>query len=72
MNVDKTISAIIVIIIIIGVIGVFYMLLNPNEVDNYTELYLLGQYGKAGDYPTNLSMEQKGNLTVAVVNHEQE
>lgn len=70
MNVDKTISVIILILIIFGIIGVFYIWLNPHEVDNYTEFYLLGQNGKAGDYPTNLTIGQKANLTMGIVNHE--
>ena len=70
MNVDRTISVVIVIILIIGAIGVFYLVLNPNPVEKYTEFYLLGQNGKASDYPTNLTWGEKGNLTVGVVNHE--
>jgi uncharacterized membrane protein len=70
MKVERLISIIIMIGIILGIIGIFYIILNPNEGDNYTEFYLLGTNGKAGDYPTNLSTNQKGNLTVGVVNYE--
>lgn len=70
MDYDRALSAIILIFLIIGVIGVFYMILNPSEVNNYSEFYLLGQSGKADNYPTNLSMGEKGNLTVGVINHE--
>ncbi len=70
MNVDRTISAIIMIIIIIGIIGVFYIFLNPTEAGNYTEFYLLGENGKASDYPTNLTLGQIGNLSIGIVNHE--
>lgn len=70
MNVDRTISVIILIFIIIGIIGIFYLWLNPHEVDSYSEWYLLGESGKAGDYPANLSVNQKANLTMGVINHE--
>jgi uncharacterized membrane protein len=70
MNVDRTISALIIIIIIIGIIGVFYISLHPIEAGNYTEFYLLGENGKASNYPTNLTIGQTGNLTIGVVNHE--
>ena len=69
MNLDRIISIIIVIALIIGTIGVFYIMSNPNP-EKFTEFYLLGQNGKASDYPTNLSMGETGNLTVGVVNHE--
>jgi len=70
MDFDRTISVIILIFLIIGFIGVIYIMLNPTEVGNYTEFYLLGQNGKAGDYPINLTVNQTGSLTVGVVNHE--
>jgi uncharacterized membrane protein len=70
MDIDRTISAIIMIILIIGSLGIVYMILNPTNGDDFTEFYLLGEDGKANDYPTNLSINQKGNLTVGVVNHE--
>jgi uncharacterized membrane protein len=70
MNVDRTLSLIIVIFLIIGVLGIFYIIFTPNENEKYTEFYLLGQSGKAGDYPTNLTTGESGNLTVGVVNQE--
>jgi uncharacterized membrane protein len=71
MNLDRTISAIIVILLIIGVIGVFYIMVNYDNGEKFTEFYLLGPGGKAGDYPTNLSTGQTGYVTVGIVNHEQ-
>ena len=70
MDVDRTLSIIIIIFIIIGLLGVVYIILTPNETEKYTEFYLLGENGKAGDYPTNLITGESGNLTVGVVNHE--
>lgn len=70
MNVDRTFSIIIGICLIIGIIGVIYIAYTPYEVGKYTEFYLLGQDGKAGAYPTNLTTDETGNLTVGIVNHE--
>ncbi len=70
MDLDRTISIIIVIILIMGLVGIVYITLNNNEEDKLTEFYLLGENGKANDYPTNLSVNQEGNLTVGVVNQE--
>jgi uncharacterized membrane protein len=70
MNVDRTLSIIIIIFLITGLLGIFYIILTPNETEKYTEFYLLGQNGKAGDYPTNLTTGDSSNLTIGVVNRE--
>ena len=70
MNVDRTISIIIGIFLIIGFIGIAYISSTPYEVDNYTEFYLLGPDGNAGNYPTNLTTGETGKLTLGIVNHE--
>ncbi|WP_338096989.1 DUF1616 domain-containing protein [Methanobacterium formicicum] len=70
MNVDRTLSIIIGIFLIIGIIGVVYISFTPYEVDNYTEFYLLGPDGNAGNYPTNLTTGETGKLTLGIVNHE--
>lgn len=70
MTLDRNISIVIMILLIIGVIGIFYITLNSHESEEFTEFYLLGPYGKAGDFPTNLTTSQTGNLTVGVVNQE--
>jgi uncharacterized membrane protein len=71
MNLDRIISAIILIIIIIGVIGIIYIVINPAPGEKFTEFYILGADGKAGNYPSNLSAGQVGTLIVGVVNREQ-
>ena len=70
MNVDRTISAVILIFIIIGVIGVVYLVLNPIPSEKFTEFYVLDVNGKAIDYPSNMSVGEKSNLTLVVVNRE--
>ncbi len=70
MNLDRTISAIIIFFIIMGVIGVFYLVLNPIPSEKFTEFYILDENGKAINYPSNLNPGEKGNLTVVVVNRE--
>jgi len=70
MNIDRTISAVILVFIIIGVIGVFYLVLNPIPSEKFTEFYVLDVNGKAIDYPSNMSVGEKSNLTVVVVNRE--
>lgn len=71
MNLDKKISIILIIVLIAAVAGVIYIILNPNPGEKFTEFYILGPDGKAGNYPTNLSAGQTGNVIVGIVNHEQ-
>lgn len=70
MNVDRTLSILIIIFLIIGLFGVLYIVFTPNEAEKYTEFYLLGQNGKAGSYPTNMTTGEEGNLTIGIINHE--
>lgn len=70
MNIDRLISLVIIIFLIIGSIGIFYIILNPSPTEKFTEFYLLGSNGTASDYPTNLSIGQKGNVNIGIVNHE--
>ncbi|HML04779.1 MAG TPA: DUF1616 domain-containing protein [Methanobacterium sp.] len=71
MNLDKKISIILLIILIAAVAGVIYIIINPNPGEKFTEFYILGPDGKAGNYPTNLTVGQTGNVIVGVINHEQ-
>lgn len=70
MNLDRSISAFILIFVIIGVIGIFYLVLNPIPSEKFTEFYILNSDGRAIDYPSNLNVGEKRNLTVVVVNRE--
>lgn len=70
MKVDKIISYILLISIIVAVAAVVYIIVNPSPGEKFTEFYILGPDGKAGNYPTNLSLNQSGNLTIGIVNHE--
>lgn len=70
MNIDRKISYILIIALIIALAGVIYMLINPSPSEKFTEFYILGADGKAGNYPTNLSLGENGTVTIGVVNHE--
>jgi uncharacterized membrane protein len=70
MDFDRTISIIIVIALIIGMIGVLYVILNPTKTEGFTEFYLLGPDGKAGNYPTNLTAGEVRNVIIGLVNYE--
>ena len=71
MKLDRIISTILLIIIIAGAIGVLYIVINPAPGEKFTEFYILGANGKAGNYPSNLTVGQEGKLIVGVINREQ-
>jgi len=71
MNFDKTLSTILIILLIAAVSATVYIIVNPNPGQKYTEFYILGAGDMAGNYPTNLSVNEAGNLTIGIVNHEQ-
>jgi uncharacterized membrane protein len=71
MNFDKKVSSILIILLVVAVIGTVYLIINPNPGQKFTEFYILGSGGKAGNYPTNLTLNENGNVTIGIVNHEQ-
>ncbi|WP_251328868.1 DUF1616 domain-containing protein [Haloplanus pelagicus] len=57
--------------LLVGLAGVVYVALTPQQAtDPYTEFYVLGDDGRAADYPTNLTVGERATVTVGVVNHE--
>jgi uncharacterized membrane protein len=71
MNFDKTVSIILIILLFAAVAATVYIIVKPNPGEKFTEFYILGTGDKAGNYPTNLSVNQSANITVGIVNHEQ-
>lgn len=69
-NLDKPLSIILIIALIIAVAATIYIVVFPQPGEKFTEFYILGPDGKAGDYPTNLSAHESGNITIGIVNHE--
>lgn len=67
---DKINLLIIVIFILLIVSMVAYMILSPKNDEQYTEFYILGSGGNASNYPTNLTVDQPGNVYVGIINHE--
>ncbi|KAF5068366.1 hypothetical protein DSECCO2_243960 [anaerobic digester metagenome] len=70
MTADKIVSTILIVLIILGVSAVIYIVFNPQPKEGFTELYILGENGKAGNYPINMSASETGKVTVGIVNHE--
>jgi uncharacterized membrane protein len=64
------VSLILLATLVVFIIITVYLIMNPVHGEPFTEFYLLGPDGKAGNYPTNLSEGQQGKVIIGVVNHE--
>ncbi len=71
MKFDKVVSLILLILLAASIVTVIYITVNPQSGEKFTEFYILGANGKAGDYPSNMTMGDTGNLTMGIVNREQ-
>lgn len=71
MKFDKVVSLILLILLAASIVAVIYITVNPQSGEKFTEFYILGENGKAGNYPSNLTMGETGNLTMGIVNREQ-
>ena len=67
---DKINSVILVIFILLVISMAAYMILSPKNDEQSTEFYILGSGGNAYNYPTNLTVNQTGNLYVGIINNE--
>ena len=67
---DKVLSALLIISILAAVGSIIYVVSVPKTGEKFTEFYILGPGGKAGGYPTDLAVGQRGEVIVGVVNHE--
>ena len=67
---DKALTVIVIITIIITVFALVYIIVTPKQGEKFTEFYILGQGGKAYDYPTKVAIGNKSTVIVGVVNHE--
>ena len=69
-KVDKILTAILIISIVLALSVTVYVIITPKEGEKFTEFYVLGPGGMAGEYPTNLTVGEEGEVIIGVVNHE--
>lgn len=70
MKIDRMVSYILIVVIVVALASVIYIIIIPSSGEKFTEFYILGPDGKAGNYPTNLTVGENGTVTVGIVNHE--
>lgn len=69
---DRVLAATLV-IVILGALGALgYVIATPKVGEKFTEFYILGEEGKAADYPRELKVGEEGKVIVGVINHEKE
>ena len=49
-----------------------YVIATPKVGERFTEFYILGQEGKAADYPSELVVGGEGRVIVGIINNERE
>jgi len=62
------ITVVVAILATLGTLG--YVIATPKVGETFTEFYILGQDGKAANYPKELKIGEKGEVIVGIVNHE--
>jgi uncharacterized membrane protein len=67
---DRMMGIILIVSIVLSMLVVVYAVITPNQVDRYTEFYILNSQGKAKDYPTQLSLQSGTQVKVGIVNRE--
>ncbi len=69
-GIDKALSIILVISIAAALLALVFVISTPKQGERFTEFYILGEGGKAADYPTDLILGEGVSVRVGVVNHE--
>ena len=67
---DRIISLLLLIAIIAAVATTLYVIVVPKEGEKFTEFFILGEKGKAADYPSRLSAGSNTSLFIGIGNHE--
>ena len=67
---DRILSIILLIAIVAAVVTTVFVIVVPKEGEKFTEFFILGEKGKAADYPTALLVGQDSSLFIGIGNHE--
>ncbi|MCQ1537744.1 DUF1616 domain-containing protein [Methanocalculus taiwanensis] len=67
---DRALSIILIAAIILAIGTTIYVIVVPKEGEKFTEFYILGEKGKAADYPTNFRAGTEQFVIIGIGNHE--
>ena len=67
---DKALLGVLLISMMAGIGATAYAVAIPRVGESFTEFYIVGPGGIAGDYPRELALGEEGTIIVGIVNHE--
>jgi uncharacterized membrane protein len=67
---DRALSIILIISIVAALATTIFVIVVPKEGEKFTEFYILGENGKAADYPTDFAAGSAQHLIIGISNHE--
>ena len=67
---DRILAVILIITILGAIIGLSYTFTRPKPQESFTEFYVLGNGGKATEYPTDLQLGVESSVISVIINHE--
>lgn len=67
---NRIVSVLLLIAIIAAVVTTIYVIVVPKEGEKFTEFFILGEKGKAADYPSRLFVGDNASLFIGIGNHE--
>jgi len=67
---DKALTIILAISVILAISIITYVIITPQQGEQFTQFYLLGSTGNATGYPRNLTMGENATVIMGIVNHE--
>jgi uncharacterized membrane protein len=69
-GIDRILSVILAFSILMAIGATVYMVVVPKEGEHFTEFYILGERGKAADYPRNIELGKEYSMIIGIGNHE--
>jgi uncharacterized membrane protein len=67
---DRVLSLVLLIAIVAAVATTVFVIVIPKEGERFTEFFILGDKGKAADYPSQLVAGENASLFIGIGNHE--
>jgi uncharacterized membrane protein len=67
---NRALFIFLVVAIVVTLGFIIYMAVTPQEVEKFTEFYVLNTEGKAQDYPEQVTVGHPVDIRIGVVNHE--
>lgn len=67
---DRILNILLLIAVLSAVITVIFVIAVPKQGEKFTEFYVLGENGKAADYPDRVVFGQQYPLSIGIGNHE--